>query len=47
MTANEKYKIRLKQIEDGSKEVYEGEAEVIRQILDNANITSVTIRKGE
>lgn len=46
MTANnkqviDKYKLRLKQLVDGAKEVYEGEADIIRQIISNS------IVKGE
>lgn len=37
----DKYKLRLKQLEDGAKEVYEGEADIIRQIISNS------IVKGE
>jgi len=36
MTMIEKYKVRLTQLDSGMKELYEGEADLIRKIISNA-----------
>lgn len=35
MSTLDKYKVRLKQLENGSKELYEGEIDIIRSIVNN------------
>ena len=39
MTSIEKYKERLKQLENGGREIYEGELEVIRKVLASSKET--------
>ena len=42
MTLIEKYKIRLEQLNNGHEEIYDGEKEIIEQIIKQETLQEVT-----